>query len=82
MAEPENHTIRLLQEIRQQGTTLENRIDGLSKQVDNGFDEVKKRMDSLHKAINAESILGRYAVADVEERLISLENRMAKLEKR
>jgi peptidoglycan hydrolase CwlO-like protein len=66
MAEPENHTLRLLQEIRQQGNavrkdveSLSNEVQSLSNRVDSGFTEVKKRMDSLHQALNGESLLGR-----------------------
>jgi uncharacterized protein YoxC len=82
MAEPENHTIRLLQDIRHQGDQMRKDIEGLAQRVDSGFSDVKKRMDSLQQAVNGESVLGRYAVAEVEERLSKIEQRLSSLEER
>jgi hypothetical protein len=37
-------------------------------------------MDNLRQAINGESVLGRYAAAEVEERLGAIERRLDALE--
>lgn len=74
MAEPENHTLRLLREIR-------SNIDKLENKVDNGFERLTKRIDSLQQAMNGESILGRYAAAEVEDRLATIETRLTAIEK-
>jgi hypothetical protein len=81
MAEIENQTLRVLRDIRLAIKSLEGRFDGLEGKVDNGFADVRSRMNSLRQAINGESVLGRYAASEVEERLESLEKRVSKLEK-
>jgi hypothetical protein len=73
MAEPENHTLYLLREIRGDIDKLENKVDG-------GFARVDKRMDTLQQAMNGESLLGRYAVAELDERLASIETRLTAIE--
>jgi hypothetical protein len=80
MAEPENHTLRLLQEIRKDVQSLSERTDKLENKVDGGFARVDKRMDTLQQAMNGESLLGRYAAAEVEERLASIETRLTAVE--
>lgn len=86
MAEPENHTLHLLREIRAAIAGMESRADGrfdsLEAKIDRHHDELTKRMDSLRQAINGESVLGRYAAAEVEERLAAIEHRLAALEQR
>ena len=86
MAAPESHTFRLLREIRGAVTALDNKldnkVDGLDKKVDRNHEELKKRIESLRQAMLGESILGRYATAEFEERLSAAEKRVATLEKR
>jgi polyhydroxyalkanoate synthesis regulator phasin len=82
MAEIENQTLRVLRDIRTAIKSLEGRFDGLEGKVDQGFADVRSRMNSLRQAINGgESVLGRYAASEVEERLEALERRVSKLEK-
>lgn len=45
------------------------------------FDRLEGRFDNLREAVNGESVLGRYAAAEVEERLEAIEKRLAALEK-
>lgn len=45
------------------------------------FDGIGKKLESLRQAMIGESVLGRYAVAGVEERLEKIESRLAALEK-
>jgi hypothetical protein len=73
MADPENHTLHLLREIRSD-------IDKLENKVDRGFERINKRMDSLQQAMTGESVLGRYAVAEVEDRLAAIETRLRAIE--
>lgn len=73
MAEVENQTLHVLRELRAA-------IKALDGKVDQGFAEVRSRMDSLRQAINGESVLGRYAASEVEERLEALEKRVSRLE--
>ncbi|HWN51114.1 MAG TPA: hypothetical protein VNO18_15060 [Xanthobacteraceae bacterium] len=75
MAAPENHTLRLLQEIR-------GAVGALDSKVDRNHEELKERIESLRQAAFGESVLGRYATAEFEERISSLEQRISALERR
>ncbi|MEZ5787017.1 MAG: hypothetical protein R3D62_11255 [Xanthobacteraceae bacterium] len=75
MAEPENHTLHLLREIREQ-------IMRLDRKIENNHVEVTERLNGLRMATTGESVLGRYAAAEVDERLDNLERRIAALEAR
>jgi hypothetical protein len=75
MAEPENHTLRLLREIRSQGEKLEERMD-------RGFAELRERIEELARLTIGEGVLGRYAAAEVDDRLAKLEKRVSALEER
>ncbi len=68
MAEPEDMILPLLREIR--------------AEMNARFDASDGRLDAMHHAINGESVLGRYAAAEVEERLDAIERRLADLEGR
>ncbi len=74
MADIENQPIHILRELRAA-------IKALDDKVDRGFADTRSCMESLRQAINGESVLGRYAASEVEERLESLEDRVSKLEK-
>lgn len=82
MTDPENHTLRLLREIRSSIEALGLKVD--QNQVDQArkFDQVIDRLESLRQAAFGESVLGRYAAAEVEERLAAIERRLAMLEGR
>src|ERR1700730_14997720 len=82
MADPENQTLRVLRDIRGAIESMDQRLGGLSDKVDKNQEDLRSRLDSLRQAINGESVLGRYAAAEVEERLESLEKRIAALESR
>ena len=62
MAEPDNHTLRILREFREEFRAFRGETEG-------NFDTLRSRMDNIFQALNGESILCRYAVADVDERL-------------
>jgi polyhydroxyalkanoate synthesis regulator phasin len=73
MTEPENHTLRLLREIRAAIKTMGTKIDG-------NHQEIKEQIDSLKRFTMGESVLGRYATAEFDERLEAIEKRVAALE--
>lgn len=80
MAEPENQTLHILREIRTAIQKMEAGMDSRFEGVGKRFDEVTSRMDNIRQALNGESVLGRYAAAEVEERLDAIEKRIAALE--
>jgi polyhydroxyalkanoate synthesis regulator phasin len=86
MAEPENHTLRLLREIRGAIGALDGKLDDKITSLDNkigrNHEELQKRIDSLRQAMLGESVLGRYATAEFDERLSALEQRVSALESR
>lgn len=73
MAEPDNLVLKLLSEMR---TDSDRKFDETKSE----FSDIRSRLESMRHAINGESVLGRYAAAEVEDRLEALERRIAKLE--
>jgi hypothetical protein len=73
MAEPDNHTLRLLHEIRSQGDATQKGLDDLRREVTQGFEHVREQLDHLSRLVRGESVLGRYAAANVDERIEALE---------
>jgi hypothetical protein len=83
MAEAENHTLRLLREFRQEFAEYHKEFKEFR---DNEFkpfrEDTDRRFDELTRLFAGESVLGRYAAADVEKRLSSVEKRLSTLEQR
>jgi polyhydroxyalkanoate synthesis regulator phasin len=82
MAETENHTLRLLQEIRREGQNLRKDFDRVESKVDQGFGDLKERIPSLTQVLAGEMVTRRHTDARVEERLEALERRISELEGR
>jgi polyhydroxyalkanoate synthesis regulator phasin len=82
MAEPENQTLRILRDIREAIKGMEKKFDKRFESLEKKADDHSARMDNIRQALNGESILGRYAVAEVDERLAALEKRVKALEGR
>jgi tetrahydromethanopterin S-methyltransferase subunit G len=85
MAEPENMILPLLREMR---AAMDRRFEGITSDMQKGFNAVDHRFDGLEKKIESvkqaafgESVLGRYAAAEVEERLEVIEKRLSALER-
>jgi polyhydroxyalkanoate synthesis regulator phasin len=78
MAEPDNIVLQLLREIRAEQQLHTQKFDG----VERAIREANKRIDNLRNAMTGESVLGRYAVAEVDERLDAIEKRLERIEKR
>ena len=55
-------------------------MESMNNKMDRNHDDLAQRIESLRKAAFGESVLGRYAAAEVEERLDALERRVATLE--
>jgi hypothetical protein len=73
MAEPENMILPMLRDIR---ADMNKRFDEVGRQfrnVEQRFDRLEKRLDNVRQAAVGESVLGRYAAAEVEERLEQIE---------
>ena len=75
MAEPDNLVPVLLRELRAD-------MDQRFAQADTRFDRLEKRLENVRQAAIGELVLGRYAAAEVEERLERIDKRLAALEKR
>jgi hypothetical protein len=86
MAEPVNHTLHVLREFREEFREFVAKtgksFDTLEKKVDRNHEELKERIENLRQAAFGESVLGRYAAAEVEERLTAIESRISALEQR
>ncbi|KQP10651.1 hypothetical protein ASF28_05945 [Methylobacterium sp. Leaf99] len=80
MAEPQDMILPLLREIRADLKAGFDRVDRKLEQHDARFDKLECRFDNLREAVNGESVLGRYAAAQFEERLEAIEKRLAVLE--
>jgi hypothetical protein len=73
MAEPENHTFRLLRKFREE-------FKEFRKESRDFRAETKDRFEELTKLVAGEMVVGRYAAAGVEKRLDALEGRVTALE--
>jgi uncharacterized NAD(P)/FAD-binding protein YdhS len=81
MAEPENHTLRLLREFREEFREFRKESKDFRSEFNAFRAETGERFNELTRLFAGETVLGRYAAADVEKRLTALETRMAAVEK-
>jgi tetrahydromethanopterin S-methyltransferase subunit G len=84
MPEPDNLVLVLLREMRAE---MNERFHQVRADMTQGFDENKARFDRLEKRLEAvrqaafgESLMARFAVAEVDDRLQNIEKRLAALE--
>ncbi|MCJ2061620.1 hypothetical protein MKK63_02695 [Methylobacterium sp. J-088] len=73
--------VPLLRELRTEMQTSFADVRQQFGAVNARFDRLESRFDNLREAVNGESVLGRYAAAEVEDRLDAIEKRLAALEK-
>ena len=81
MSEPDNFILKLLREIRAE---MNERFDAVDRRLtghDKRFDSLDAKIESLKQAMHGESVLGRYATAEFEDRIEAIEKRLDKLEK-
>ena len=81
MAEPQSQILRLLRDLREAIRAVDTKVEGVDRKLCRNHDDLKKRMDNVWQALNGVSILGRYAVADVDDRLAAIEKRLDAIEK-
>jgi len=81
MDEPENHAFRLSREIRAAIKALDGRVQAMDIKIDRNHQDLAERLDSLKRLAMGESVLGRYATAEFDERLEAIEKRVAALER-
>ena len=81
MAEPQVMIVPLLRELRTEVRDLRQDNTREFAVVNQRLKHIKGRLANMREAINGESVLGRYAAAEVEERLEAIEKRLAALEK-
>ena len=74
MADPENQTLHLLRELRQKFKDFRKEFSAFRVNTNERFDE-------LARLFAGETVLGRYAAADVDKRLQVPEKRVSKLER-
>ena len=74
MSEPDNFILKLLREIRAE---MKDGFENSNKR----FDGLDAKIESLKQAMHGESVLGRYATAEFEDRIEAIEKRLEKLEK-
>ena len=82
MADPQDRILPLLREIRAEMRTGFDDARQRFEALDARFDKLERRFDNLREAVNGGSVLGRYAAAEVEDRLEAIERRLATLESR
>jgi polyhydroxyalkanoate synthesis regulator phasin len=80
MAEPESMIVPMLRDMRTEIKRLSDDMGRQFKHVDQRFDKVESRLENVRQAGIGESVLGRYAAAEVEERLEQIEKRLSALE--
>jgi polyhydroxyalkanoate synthesis regulator phasin len=82
MPEPTDMIMPMLREMREETRQgfddMRSRLDGLDERLR----AVEKLVKAQREAFEGESILGRYAAKEVDERLSTLEQRVAALEAR
>ncbi|RAI41642.1 hypothetical protein CH341_21220 [Rhodoplanes roseus] len=82
MADPENQTLHVLRDIRTVIEALSRNVDQNQAETNRRFDDVTDRIEKIRKLAFGESVLGRYAAGEVEERLDAIEQRLSDLETR
>ena len=93
MNEPENHTLRLLREMRgdiqgvdrkmetlaREVRSVDEKVEALDRKVDKNHAELKDGIENLARAFAGEGVLARYAANHVEGRLVAIEERLSAL---
>jgi len=73
MAEPENHTLHLLRELRED-------VQKIDRKIDSNHAELKEHIGNLTQALAGEMAANRYVNGGVERRLADIEKRLSALE--
>jgi hypothetical protein len=73
MADPQDMILPLLREIRSEIRDFGRNTDRQFEGVNERLERMEGRLANMREAINGESVLARYAAAEVEERLEAIE---------
>jgi chaperonin cofactor prefoldin len=71
----------MLRDIRAAIKAMNGRFQAMDTKIDRNHQDLTKRLDSLKRLAMGESVLGRYATAEFDERLEAIEKRVAALER-
>jgi hypothetical protein len=82
MAEPENQTLRILREFRQEMKEFRTETAKNFDRTEAKLKRLEERISSVAQTVIGEDVLGRYAAAEVEDRLAIIEKRLSVLERR
>jgi len=87
MADPENHTLRLLREFREEMSEFradmrgfQGHTGGALNRMTADISEIKDKLDTLTRAVAGEIVQSRYVSAGVDERISDIERRLTALE--
>ena len=80
MSEPENHTLHLLRELREDVQKIDRKIDALDRKVESYHGVAQERVDSLTQALAGEIAANRYINGGVDRRLADIEQRLSSTE--
>jgi hypothetical protein len=94
MAEPENHTLRLLREFREETRGFREEMgdfradmrefqvqtDRALNKVTTDISEIKDKLDTLTRAVAGEIVQSRYVSAAIDDRFAEIERRLSALE--
>jgi uncharacterized small protein (DUF1192 family) len=78
MAEPVNHTLHILQEIRGAVQALDARVAALDSKIDRNYEKHQKRLNGLQLAMQGKSFEDHCAVARFDQRISALEKRTSR----
>jgi hypothetical protein len=77
MSEPENHTLHLLRELREDVQKVDRKIDVLDRKIDAYHGVMRERVESITQALAGEIAANRYINGGVERRLAEIEKRLS-----
>ena len=80
MAEPDNLVLTLVRELRHDMNARFDAIGARFDEVDGQFAVQDKKLEAIREALKSETILGRYVVNGVDDRLEAIEKRLEALE--
>jgi len=80
MSEPENHTLHLLRELREDVQKMDRKIDALDRKVEAYHGVAQERVDTLTQVLAGEMAGNRYINGGVDRRLAAMEKRLSSTE--
>jgi hypothetical protein len=75
MAEPVNHTLRVLEEIRRTVHALDAKVAAMDSKIDRNYEKHQKRLDGLQLALQGKSFFDHCAGGEFDKRISALEKR-------